>query len=173
MAARTPYALFGLPERFGLDEIQLRTRYDELRTQFHPDLFAHATAAERRAAEGMAADLNEAYRLLTDPLARAGWLLAQRGCDPFAEASVAMPPEFLERQMELREQLEELQEGVQAAEAIKLADEVQAEISSRFAELGQLIDERPAELDAAVQMARELKYLLQYESQARSLASGV
>lgn len=169
MPPRTPYEIFGLPERFRLDEGLLRERYGELRTRFHPDRFAAATPAERRAAEGMAADLNEAWRLLNDPLARAAWLLARRGCDPFAEVSVAMPPEFLERQMELRERLEELADGEGTA-AAALAAELGAEVAAKLAELGALLDDEPAAVEPAAAIARELKYLRQCESQARSQA---
>ena len=50
--------------------------------------------------------VNEAYRTLRSPVQRAKYLLELEGVDVAFETNTAMPPDFLMRQMELREALE-------------------------------------------------------------------
>jgi len=59
----------------------------------------------------MAAQVNEAYRTLKNPVRRASYLLGLNGVDPSFETNTAMPPEFLMEQMDLREKLEEAQDA--------------------------------------------------------------
>ncbi len=49
------------------------------------------------------ARVNEAYRALKDPVARAQYLLSLHGVDAFDETNTALPFDFLERQLERRE----------------------------------------------------------------------
>jgi molecular chaperone HscB len=72
----------------------------------HPDRFASAGDAERRASMQWTTRVNEAYRTLRSPVQRAKYLLELEGVDVAFETNTAMPPEFLMRQMELREALE-------------------------------------------------------------------
>jgi len=69
------FALFGLPERFALDRAQLDARWKQLQGAAHPDRFATDTAAAQRVAMQWAVRINEAYRRLKDPLARAAYVI--------------------------------------------------------------------------------------------------
>ena len=73
----------------------------------HPDRFAQAGDAERRASMQMTTRVNEAYRTLKSPVRRAQYLLELNGVDVGFETNTAMPREFLMEQMELRERLED------------------------------------------------------------------
>ena len=101
------FELFGLPARFSLDLERLDRAYRDIQAQVHPDKFAHAGDAERRATMQMTTRVNEAYRALKDPLRRAIHLLELNGVDVAFETDTAMPREFLMEQMEIRERLEE------------------------------------------------------------------
>ena len=81
----------------------------------HPDRFAHAGDAERRASMQWTTRVNEAYRTLKSPVQRAKYLLELEGVDVAFETNTAMPPEFLMRQMELREALEQAGDARDAA----------------------------------------------------------
>jgi molecular chaperone HscB len=74
----------------------------------HPDRFAHAGDAERRASLQWTTRVNEAYRTLKTPVQRGKHLLELRGVDVAFETNTAMPTEFLMQQMELREKLEQV-----------------------------------------------------------------
>src|SRR5438045_8827405 len=100
------FELFGLQPAFSVDEAALERSYHEIQSRVHPDRFAHAGDAERRASLQWTTRVNEAYRTLRNPVARATHLLALNGVDVAFEANTAMPADFLTEQMELREALE-------------------------------------------------------------------
>ncbi|MBF0628445.1 MAG: Fe-S protein assembly co-chaperone HscB [Magnetococcales bacterium] len=99
------FGLFGLEPEFALDLTLLERRQRELQKQLHPDLFAKRGATERRLSLEWTTRINEAAPTLTDPVARAAYLLTRLGW----EARHSAPdPEFLEEVMERREILEEV-----------------------------------------------------------------
>ena len=100
------FELFGLPSSYGLDQEVLEKAYREIQAQVHPDRFAHAGDAERRASLQWTTRVNEAYRTLKDPVQRGRHLLELRGVDVAFETNTQMPTDFLMRQLELREELE-------------------------------------------------------------------
>src|SRR6185436_16942644 len=101
------FELFGLAPAFSLDVVRLEAAYRNIQSQVHPDRFAHAGDAERRASMQMTTRVNEAYRTLKSPVLRGKYLLELNGVDVAFETNTAMPREFLMEQMELREKLEE------------------------------------------------------------------
>jgi DnaJ-domain-containing protein 1 len=91
------FTLFGLPQRFALDRAEVDARWRRLQAEVHPDRFAAEGAAAQRLAMQWAVRVNEAYRRLKDPLARAAYLCELRGAPIDAERNTAMPPAFLVR----------------------------------------------------------------------------
>jgi molecular chaperone HscB len=79
----------------------------------HPDRFAHAGDAERRASLQWTTRVNEAYRTLKDPVQRGKHILELHGVDVAFETNTAMPQDFLMQQMELREALEDAKSASQ------------------------------------------------------------
>ena len=121
----------------------------------HPDRFAHAGDAERRASLQWTTRVNEAYRTLKDPVQRGKHLLELHGIDVAFETNTAMPPEFLMQQMELREALDEAKD---AARLDSLRSRLQQERSSLEKAIAQAID---AEKDyrGAADLSRKLQFL--------------
>lgn len=101
------FELFQLPEQFTLDQTQLDQQYRQLAAQCHPDKFATKSAFEQKQAMMMATTINEAYRILSQPLDRAAYLLQQQGIEADAPEHTHFAPEFLMQQMEWREALED------------------------------------------------------------------
>jgi molecular chaperone HscB len=101
------FDLFGLAPAYALEPEALERSYREIQSRVHPDRFAHAGDAERRASLQWTTRVNEAYRTLKDPVQRAKHLLELNGVDVAFETNTAMPVDFLAQQMELRESLEE------------------------------------------------------------------
>src|SRR3954463_15838646 len=100
------FDLFGLQPAFAVDEERLQSAYREIQARVHPDRFAHAGDAERRASLQWTTRVNEAYRSLKNPVQRASHLLALHGVDVAFETNTTMAPAFLDQQIELREALE-------------------------------------------------------------------
>ncbi|OGA12682.1 MAG: Fe-S protein assembly co-chaperone HscB [Betaproteobacteria bacterium RIFCSPHIGHO2_12_FULL_69_13] len=101
------FELFGLAPAFALEAEGLERAYREIQSRVHPDRFARAGDAERRASLQWTTRVNEAYRTLRNPVQRAKHILELHGVDVAFETNTAMPAEFLMQQMELRERLEE------------------------------------------------------------------
>jgi molecular chaperone HscB len=120
----THFDVFELPTRFELDIDELDRRYRERSLEYHPD---RAKSSDRRAAVAKTTDLNEAYRVLKDPVKRAFYLLKLKGVDLDREDAGPqhkMPLEFLEEVMELREKLSEARARKDVVAAQKMADAV-------------------------------------------------
>jgi molecular chaperone HscB len=137
----TDFELFGLPERFAIDLAALDARWKQLQGAAHPDRFASDTAAAQRVAMQWAIRINEAYRRLKDPLARAAYLCALHGADVEAESNTAMPGAFLMQQMEWRDALSEAR-TLDAVDA--LSDEVTASRNATLKQLHTQIDDAAA-----------------------------
>lgn len=131
------FRLFGLPEQFDLDSAALQQTYRRLAAQFHPDKTATASAFEQKQAVMMAAAVNEAYRLLADPLHRAALLLQQQGIEADAPEHTAFAPEFLMRQMEWREALADARAAQDQHALQALADIIGAEETALHRQLAQ------------------------------------
>lgn len=105
-----PFELFGIPAAYDVDLAALERRYKELARETHPDRFAQAAAAARRAAMQRAVAVNDAWRLLRDPVRRAELLLRRAGIEIAGEGGAggrAAPQGLLHEVMELREALME------------------------------------------------------------------
>ena len=156
----TDFELFGVPERFAQDRAALDARWKELQGEAHPDRFASQGAAAQRVALQWSVRINEAYQRLKDPLRRAAYLCERHGAPVDAENNTAMPAEFLMRQMEWREALDDVT-GLPALDS--LSDEVQAERQRTLELLAQRLD---AEHDyaAAAQLVRALMFIARFAS---------
>ena len=73
------FSFFGLPRKLSIDLADLDVRFRALSRQFHPDYFYNATTPERLASLERASYLNDAYRVLKQPLDRAEYLLKLEG----------------------------------------------------------------------------------------------
>ena len=132
------FELFGLPRRFALDADALDARRRVLQAEVHPDRFAAQGAAAQRVAMQWAVRVNEAWRRLKDPVARATLLCELSGAPVDAERNTAMAPAFLMRQMEWREALDDARDAT-AVQA--LADEVRASRAAALDRLRALLDD--------------------------------
>lgn len=103
------FCLFGVEKSYypNMDEVQIN--YRKLQRQFHPDKFVSATAQEKLLAMQMTSLINDGLRIMKDQVARAEYLLKISGAEPQDESKTMQDLAFLQQQIELREQLDELQ----------------------------------------------------------------
>lgn len=142
----THFEIFELPARFELDPAALDQRYRELSLKLHPDRQTGADARERRLAIEKTTALNEAYKVLKDPVKRAFYLLKLAGVDLDREDAGTqkdMPPEFLEEVIELREALDQAREAGDLGRVQAMAAGVE--------------EKRAGALEAAVAALRQLE----------------
>jgi molecular chaperone HscB len=136
------YDFFGLEHKLDLDLADLEKRFYALSRQYHPDRYTLKSREEQQYALDATAILNDAYRTLRDPLARAEYLLKENGFDIGEQGSKNVPPELLEEVFELNMALEELRGGDDSARAgleearkkfVDMREKIDAELQSRFA----------------------------------------
>ena len=149
------FELLGLAPAFALETGRLDRSYREIQSKIHPDRFAHAGDAERRASMQWSTQVNEAYRTLKSPVQRAKYLLELNGVDVAFESNTAMPADFLMEQMELRENLE-------AARDVDSLDMLQKNLLNQKqtleAKIAECIDGRH-DYSSASDLVRKLMFL--------------
>lgn len=102
-----PFATLGVEPTFDLDLATLEKRHRDLSRALHPDRYLGRPATERREALGRAIEVNEAWRVLRDPIRRTEALLVRRGVAVGEESKQRADPMFLMEMMEQREALAE------------------------------------------------------------------
>jgi molecular chaperone HscB len=109
------FATLGLPAAFDLDLDEAEKRHRDLSGALHPDRHAQSTPAARRAALGKAIEVNEAWRVVRDPIRRGEALLRHLGVQVEEGQEPKPDPMLLMDMMEQREAL--AQAGRQRDEA--------------------------------------------------------
>ncbi len=113
LQAPTPdyYEFFALPRNLALDPDDLQKRFYAMSRQFHPDVFTLHSEQEKRYSLEASSILNDAYRVLRDPISRAEYVLKEAGFDIGEQRGKDVPPELLEEVFELNMALDELRSG--------------------------------------------------------------
>ena len=156
--SRNHFELFGLPERFRFDPAVLERAYHALQGVVHPDRHAAASEAAQRIALQSSARVNEAYRALRDPVARAQYLLSLHGIEAFSETDTSLAFDFLERQLERREAASEAAAAGDAPALVALLAAARAESAALEQRIAALLD-TDGSWEAATARVRELKFL--------------
>jgi len=104
-----PFTLLGLTPAFDLDAGELQRRFLDRVARLHPDVAVKKPEGEEYSgdSEVEAARLNDARAVLADPEKRASALLTLLG-GPGGDREKSLPPGFLMKIMEVREQIEEV-----------------------------------------------------------------
>jgi molecular chaperone HscB len=158
------FELFGLSNQFELEGSLLSEQFRELQRRFHPDKFATASERDRLLAIQKAAQINDAYQTLKNPISRAEYILSESGLDIRGEQKTLQDMTFLMQQMELRETLEAIPSSDDPETELA---EFESAIKAMYKEqLLQLTSElKQNELEAAADSVRKLRFVvkLQYE----------
>ena len=149
------FELFGLASQFSQDRAAIDARWKDLQREVHPDKFAAQGAAAQRVAMQWSVRINEAYQRLKNPLKRAAYLCELNAAPVNAENNTAMPAEFLIRQMQWREALDE---ALAVAELDDLGAQVVAARRDALQHCEQLLDQHH-DYRQAVQQVRALMFI--------------
>ena len=155
--SRNHFELLGLTESYTVPADALDRSYREIQSKVHPDRFASASDAERRAAMQLATRVNEAYQTLKHPLKRAIYLLELAGVEVLSQTNTAMEPAFLAQQLEWRENIEDARAARNAARLESLRGELESEKRESFARLAALFGS--GALQPAAEAARQLLFI--------------
>jgi molecular chaperone HscB len=148
------FALFGLPRKLWIEMGGLEQKFLQLSWKLHPDNFVNASAQEQELSLKRSSELNDAYRVLRDPVARVEYLLAIENMRKEGEHKQQAPPELLEEVFELNESLDELREAKAAAgdlTALKARLEAaEKNFQAKLSEVDTQLQTTAREWDAAI-----------------------
>jgi molecular chaperone HscB len=158
------FELFGLAPVFALESEALERSYREIQSQVHPDRFAHAGDAERRASLQWTTRVNEAYRTLKDPVQRGKHFLELHGVDVAFETNTQMPTDFLLQQLELREELESATAGKDASRLDRMRARLRSQKQTLEQQIADAIDAK-RDYACAAELVRKLMFLDRLDSE--------
>jgi molecular chaperone HscB len=105
------FALFEMSRKLWIEMGALEQKFLQLSWKLHPDNFVNASHEEQELSLKRSSELNDAYRVLRDPVGRVEYLLEIEGARKEGEHKQQAPPELLEEVFELNESLDELREA--------------------------------------------------------------
>jgi molecular chaperone HscB len=138
------FAAFGLPRKLSVEMSALEQKFLRLSWKLHPDNFVNASEADRELSLQRSSELNDAYRVLRDPLARVEYLLQIEGQRKEGEKKQQAPPELLEEVFDLNESLDELREAKESGGNL-------AELKTRLQSAENNFHEKLDEVDSQLQ----------------------
>lgn len=165
-----PFETLGVEPAYGLDLAVLEQRHRDLSRALHPDRHAASGAAERRMALGRAIEVNQAFRILKDPVRRAEALLSLRGVQTGEGKEPPASPALLMDVMERREALAEARQTKNEAALSRLVAEVN---SAALRTQAVLADEFASPTGNSAEILKrigELRYYRRFLDEAASIA---
>ena len=146
-----PFALFDLPVVFQVDSALLNERYLALQKSLHPDNFSAASAQEQRLAIQKSAEINDALRILKDPITRADSIIAlNTGKTENPEEKSNNDIDFLMQQMEWRETLENIENRKDTDELTAFTQEIHQIRHAILSELSTALDAQQWDIARAI-----------------------
>lgn len=153
------FATLGVEARFDLDLTELERRHRELSRALHPDRHAAEAPTQRRMALSRAIEVNEAFRVLKDPIRRAERVLEHRGV-AVGETNEPKPsPDLLMEMMESREALSDAVRAKDLAKVTELAAAMRSREEGLLEAMSKaLASTDPEGLRKGVALLGELRY---------------
>jgi molecular chaperone HscB len=163
------FELLGLKPTYDVDPADLRRRYLRVSRGVHPD-HLQEQAADPAAGLRVSAQLNEAQRVLRDPVLRAEYLLELHGGKPASEDR-RVPEGVLAKTMLLREEIDEARAHSDTDALGACRQTIQQSVDDTLAEITQLAGALPgneAQRDALRAALNAMKYYQRLQSECAS-----
>lgn len=135
------FDLLGLPPTYDIDLAALRQRYLHVSRGVHPD---YRPGEDSALSLRLSALLNEAYRVLSDPVLRAEYLLELHGGKSAAQDK-SVPPQVLSFSLELREQAQDAKLSGDSAARERCAARARVEYDRALSEIAALARQLPGD----------------------------
>ena len=134
---RSPYAVLGLEDRrLNLDLMDLEERLFRLSKKFHPDRFAGKTATEVQYSHDHSSAVNNAYRVLKNPISRAKHAV-EKELGSIEEKSASVPMDMADLFFEVHEHLDAIREanGTPPEDALAAVASAESELRQKVRDL--------------------------------------
>lgn len=147
---------FGLPISFSIDQNKLEKSWRHLSCIVHPDRYINSNDIDRKSSIEIASFVNEAYKVLKDPILRASHICEINGINCKKKSNVSIF--FLEKQLVWRESVDNLYNNKDLDGLKKLGTELYKEIEERLLALSNLLDKNFDYINASV-LINELMFI--------------
>ena len=134
------FSLLGLPRQFDIDLAQLQQKFVALSRHAHPDFHGGESPEVQQLSLRISSAVNDAYRTLKDPAARASYLLELLGGKSSA-VDKSVPDGFLATMMMMQEELAEAKALNNQAELARLKAVLQTQQEGLFKRITKLFNE--------------------------------
>jgi len=153
------FDLFRLPRRYRIDVEELEKKFLAISRNIHPDFFGSQSQEMRELSVRLSAELNEALRVLKDPVLRAGYLLENAGGRSAAQDR-SVPQSVLTEVMRLQEEIEGAAgDGAALARTRERVTARRGQILERIAELADDLADRSEKDETELRQAiNSVKY---------------
>lgn len=145
-----PFETLGIDARFDLDLRAVEKRHRELSVALHPDKFASDGASARREAIERASQVNEAWRIVRDPIRRAEALFEVAGIKVGETNEPKSDQSFLMDMMEMREALSDARDSNDLTQIRALAEDAENRESAAKQAISAIFAGGTARIDNAV-----------------------
>lgn len=160
-----PFETLGIPPRFELDLAAVEQRHRELSKALHPDRYAGRPSSERRLSLGKAIEVNEAMRLVRDPIKRAEALIRRAGVTLTETSEPVTSQELLMDMMDAREELGKARATRDLASVRGIGAAMRARAEATMRALGEQLDSADGSADRlreALPRLGELRYVRRF-----------
>ncbi|KAL2936731.1 Iron-sulfur cluster co-chaperone protein HscB mitochondrial [Bienertia sinuspersici] len=146
------FRIFGLDQKYDIEESSLEGMYKDWQKKLHPDLVHSKSKSEREYAAEQSSRVIDAYRTLGNFLSRAIYLMKLQGVHVDEEQTVSNP-ELLSEIMEIRESVEEAPDS----QALK---QIQAEVQERMKQWSETfaVAFKSKDIEEALNAIRRMTY---------------
>lgn len=172
--SRCPFETLGVEPRFDIDLQAVEENRRALARKLHPDKHVGASAAERRLALNHSIDVNDAVRVLKDPIKRAEALFRRAGIEIGEVKEPSPSPAALMEMMEAREELADAGRARDLAKVRALGESARprseralAKLTTAFAPGADLAREKL--LEEALPALGELRYAKRFLDEVSGL----
>ncbi len=157
------FSRLNLARTFDLDKMALERAYFGFQRNVHPDRFATKSSKEKALSQAQAVAVNDAWKTLRDPLARAAYLLQLRNTPLPGDDKTVSDPELLMAALEDREALEEAKS---AGDIDKVMQRAERDYDAALVALSAAFS--AYELEEARKLTLKLRYLAKFRDEARA-----
>src|SRR5229473_1592010 len=163
------FTFFGLPRKLNINTVVLEREFYALSRKLHPDANAGHDPREQEWSLEQSSRLNDAYRILKDPIRRTEYLLKLEGVELEGQSKAAteaarktgekkqiVPPDLLEEVFELNMQLEELRANKKMGEEdpalVRDLESHKAQFEKKYEELAEELKDHWDHWDRALDL---------------------
>jgi len=167
------FDIFGLAPSVDVDVKALEASYRKKSLELHPDRNPNA----RVEAASNTASLNEAFKVLKDPIRRAFYLLKLSGVDLEREESgpqgrtLGLPMEFLEQILDQREALDEAKQRKDPVGARRMGESIRQQMDQAMALANQAL--RDGQVEVAKEQLSRVRYYQRFLEEVEAIEEAV